>query len=310
MSGSDVMEHSSIAVVVNPERRDELEEFLEELGDRSAVRVIEPEGFDEFVTALSDAAASSDAVAAIGGDGTQRSAAHALKGSSACLAVVPAGTVNLLARVLGIESIEHAASAIRGGHRRTLDTGIVGEETFVLNASTGYDAAVIQRVDDSAKRWGRLGYFVTGLSTLSTQRPAHVEVTVDGETFYTGRAMTVMVTNVGERGSAEMTIAPGSAPDDGLLDVVVQRSDTAARMARMLWALRRGRTPRPDDLLVAHGREIDVRWAKPVAAQRDGDATGQLVDAQYRIDPGSLTVCVPETDGSGYTPGVAGTGPT
>jgi diacylglycerol kinase (ATP) len=287
------MEQPSIVVVVNPERRDELEEFLEALGDRSAVRVIEPQGFDEFVAALSDAAASANVVAAIGGDGTQRLAAHALKNSSACLAVVPAGTVNLLARVLGIDSIQVAASAIRSGHRRTLDSGFVDDETFVLNASTGYDAAVMQRVDDSAKRWGRLGYFVTGLRTLSTQRPAHVEVSVDGDVFYEGRAMTVMVTNVGERGSAEFTVAPGSAPDDGQLDVLVQRSDTAPAMLRMIWALRLGRQPRSEDLLVAHGRSIDVRWAGPVPAQCDGDATGQLTEAHHRVDPGSLTVCVP-----------------
>jgi diacylglycerol kinase (ATP) len=290
------MEHPSIAVVVNPERRDELEEFLEALGDRSAVRVIEPQGFDEFAGALADAATSADVVAAIGGDGTQRTAAHALKNSPACLAVVPAGTVNLLARVLGIESIDDAASAIRSGHRRTLDTGLVDDETFVLNASTGYDAAVMQRVDDSAKRWGRLGYFVTGLRTLSTQRPAHVRVSVDGDVFYEGRAMTVMVTNVGERGSAEFTVAPGSAPDDGRLDVVVQRSDTAPAMLRMIWALQRGRHPRAEDLLVAHGRSIDVRWAAPVPAQCDGDATGRLVEAHHRVDPGSLTVCVPAPD--------------
>jgi diacylglycerol kinase (ATP) len=290
------MDHPSIAVVVNPERRDELEEFLEALGDRSAARVIEPQGFDEFVRALTDAATSADVVAAIGGDGTQRTAAHALKNSPACLAVVPAGTVNLLARVLGIDSIEDAASAIRSGHRRTLDTGLVDDETFVLNASTGYDAAVMRRVDDSAKRWGRLGYFVTGLRTLSTHRPAHVEVSVDGDVFYEGRAMTVMITNVGERGSAEFTVAPGSAPDDGQLDVVVQRSDTAATMVRMIWALQRGRHPRPDDLLVAHGRAIDVRWSAPVAAQCDGDATGRLVEAHHRVDPGSLTVCVPAPD--------------
>jgi diacylglycerol kinase (ATP) len=290
------MDHPSIAVVVNPERRDELEEFLEALGDRSAARVIEPQGFDEFVRALTDAATSADVVAAIGGDGTQRTAAHALKNSPACLAVVPAGTVNLLARVLGIDSIEDAASAIRSGHRRTLDTGLVDDETFVLNASTGYDAAVMRRVDDSAKRWGRLGYFVTGLRTLSTHRPAHVEVSVDGDVFYEGRAMTVMITNVGERGSAEFTVAPGSAPDDGQLDVVVQRSDTAATMVRMIWALQRGRHPRPDDLLVAHGRAIDVRWSAPVAAQCDGDATGRLVEAHHRVDPDSLTVCVPAPD--------------
>ncbi len=289
------MEHPSVAVVVNPERRDELEQFLEALGDRSSVRVLEPEGFDEFTRALADAARSADVVAAIGGDGTQRAAADALKGSPACLAPVPGGTVNLFCRVLGIESIEDAASAVLDGRRRTLDTGLLDDDTFVLNASTGYDAAVMQHVDDSAKRWGRLGYFATGVRTLWTERPHRVEVVVDGDSFYEGRAMTVMVTNVGERGSAEFTVAPGSAPDDGQLDVVVQRCDTAWTMLRTIWALRRGRRPRPDDLLVAHGRSIEVRWSRPMPAQRDGDPTGRLREMHHRVDPGSLTVCVPST---------------
>lgn len=303
------MEQPSITVVVNPDRRDELDQFLEALGEYEA-HVVEPDGFDEFARALADAATSVDIVAAIGGDGTQRTAVRALKGSGAALAVVPGGTVNLFARVLGIESIEDAASAIRSGRRRVLDTGLVDDDTFVLNASTGYDAAVMQRVDDSAKRWGRLGYFVTGLRTLSTNRPRHVEVTVDDETFYVGRAMTVMVTNVGERGSADFTLAPGSAPDDGQLDVVVQRCDTAATMARTIWALHRGRTPRSDDLLVAHGRSIDVRWSASMPAQRDGDATGQLVAVRHRVDPGSLTVCVPAPDCPDYATARAGSAPT
>jgi diacylglycerol kinase (ATP) len=286
------MQHPSITVVVNPDRRAELEQFLEALGGCEP-DVVEPDGFDEFTEALKNAAASSEVVAAIGGDGTQRTAAHALKGSDAALAVVPGGTVNLFARVLGIESIEDAASAILGGECRVLDTGLVDDDTFVLNASTGYDAAVMQRVDDSAKRWGRLGYFATGVRTLSMHRPRHVEVTVDDEVFYAGRAMTVMVTNVGERGSADFTVAPGSAPDDGRLDVVVQRCDTAPTMARTIWALQRGRTPRTEDLLVAHGRAIDVQWSVPTPAQRDGDATGEVVGAHHRVDPDSLTVCVP-----------------
>ena len=275
------MQPPSIAVVVNPERRDELDQFLAAIGDRIEVQVIEPDGFDEFVAALTDAATSFDVVAAIGGDGTERTAAQALKGSRAVLAIVPGGTVNLLARVLGITDIDVAGEAVVRGRRRTIDTGvIVGEtstetrpesregnqddETFVLQASTGYDAAVMERVDDGAKRWGRFGYFVTGVRTLQSHRPRQVRVTVDGDTVHTGRAMSVMVTNVGERGSADFTVAQGSAVDDGLLDVVVQRCDTGRSMVRTLWALYRERTPRADDLLVAHGRTVDVAWSAPV----------------------------------------------
>ena len=289
------MELSSIAVVVNPERRELLASLLDALGDRAHVRVIEPDVAEDLAAALRQAATSADVVAAVGGDGTQRTAIEELKDTPASLAVVPAGTANLLARVLGIDDVEAAASAMVGGARRTLDSGVVDGDTFILNASSGYDASVMRRVDDSAKRWGRLGYFVTGLRTLLGHRPTPVEVVVDGDTFFAGRAMTVMVTNVGQRGSAELTVAPESAPDDGMLDVVVQRCDDLHTMARTLWALWRGRDPRSEDLLVGHGREIDVRWATPVEAQRDGDATGSVTESHHRVDEGSVTVCVPVT---------------
>lgn len=287
------MEEPSIAVVVNPERRDVLDSLLAALGDRSCVSVVEPDSAQSLADTVRTAAAGADIVAAVGGDGTQRTAAEALKGTSASLAVVPAGTANLLARVLGIDSIEQAAAAMVAGSRRILDTGVVDGDTFVLNASTGFDASVMRRVDDAAKRWGRLGYFVTGLRTLADHRPRPVEVVVDGRPWFAGRAMAVLVTNVGQRGSADLTVAPGSAPDDGLLDVVVQRCDTVATMARALWRAWRERPPLDRDLLVAHGHAIDVRWALPVERQRDGDATGTVTRSQHRIDAGSLSVCVP-----------------
>jgi hypothetical protein len=157
----------SIAVVVNPERRELLQPLLDALGDRSDVRVVEPDSVEGLADACVEAAGWADVVAAVGGDGSQRTAADALKGTKASLAVVPAGTANLLARVLGIDGVEEATSAITGGRRRRLDTGVVDGDTFVLNASSGFDAAVMRRVDDAAKRWGRLGYFLTGVRTLS-----------------------------------------------------------------------------------------------------------------------------------------------
>ncbi len=295
----DADERRSVVVVVNPKRREVLEQFVEALGDERPVRVVELDHSEDVDAALAEAAGTDGTaagiVAAIGGDGTQRAVAAQIRGTDAVLAVVPGGTVNLFAQVLGIDSVDDAVDAVRLGDRRVLDTGTANGEPFLLQASTGFDAAVMDRVDDSAKRWGRLGYFVTGLRTLRTHRPRRVTVVVDGDTFHRGRAMTVMVTNVGQRGSPEFTVAQGSAPDDGLLDVVVQRSDSVSTMARALWALFRGRTPRAEDLVVAHGRVVEVRWAEPTRAQRDGDAVGWVRDVRHEIDPRSLTVCVPRT---------------
>lgn len=277
-----------VKVVVNPERTEVVDELLALLDGRADVDVVEAD--DDLVGSIRAAADGADTVAVVGGDGSQEAAAEALAGTETALGVVPGGTVNLLARILGVDSVESAAAAIVDGPTRTIDLGDVDGSTFVLNASSGFDAAVMQRVDDEAKRWGRVGYFLTGARQFVSHRAGRAVVTIDGEEWFRGRAMTVLVTNFGQRGSADFTIAPGSAPDDGVLDVVVQRCDTARTMARAVWALRHDRTPDPDDLLVGHGRQIDVRWDRQTMTQRDGDATGPARDISHEIRSGQLRV--------------------
>jgi diacylglycerol kinase family enzyme len=284
-----------VVVVVNPERTKMADELMSRLDTHGLdVAVERPDDAGRLPDTVRRAAdGGADTVAVVGGDGSQCSAAGVLADTGVALGVVPGGTVNLLARILGVDSVDTAAAAIATGATRTIDLGASGDSAFVLNASSGFDADVMQRVDDGAKRWGRLGYVAAGVGELRSARSNRVEVTLDGDPWYSGRAMTVMVTNFGQRGSADFEVAPGSAPDDGVLDVVVQRCDNVPTMARTLWALGRGRTPRREDLVVAHGERIGVRWERSVRAQRDGDATGTTRELQYTVRPGALLVRCP-----------------
>lgn len=285
-----------VTIIVNPERSAEADELTELLGeyDHLDVDVVRPSDAADIGASVRGAVADgADIVAAVGGDGTQRTAAAAMIDSRSTLAVVPGGTVNLLGRVLGIESVADSAAAISSGVSRTIDTGVVNDETFVLNASSGYDADVMHRVDDGAKRWGRLGYFVAGLRELRVHRPRRVTVVVNGAERFAGRAMGVVVTNVGQRASADFTLAQGSAFDDGLLDVVVHRCDTVTSMLRAGWALARERDPDPDDLITEHGSEIQVVWGVEMRSQRDGDQCGDDSSFHHEVATASLRVCVP-----------------
>ena len=102
-----------------------------------------------------------------GGDGTVQRCIDALAGTQAVLAIVPAGTANLLAANLGVPS-DIAASVRIGlhGHRRLLDTGSVNGEHFAVMAGAGFDAAMIKRADRGLKaRIGRAAYFYAGAGT-------------------------------------------------------------------------------------------------------------------------------------------------
>ncbi len=291
-----------IGVIVNPERTevsDEVVERLRSLGCR--VTTAQPDSVDglgDEIRRLVDQGV--DAIAAVGGDGTQRTAAAVLLDGDVPLAVIPGGTVNLLAQVLGVDELERAVAAAATGDTRRIDVGMIDgdgerDEVFVLNASSGWDAAVIEHVDDAAKRFGRLGYAGTGVVQWLKAEPRPVTIEVDGRTWYDAPALTVLVMNVGERASESLHLAPDAEFDDGRLDVIVLRRHSAIGFARSAWSILRGRPAPTADVMTAQGAEIVVTWTDEVSVQRDGDESAPAICVRYRAAPGRLAVMVPST---------------
>src|SRR5689334_5091532 len=80
-----------------------------------------------------------------GGDGMVQRCVDVLAGSSASLAVIPAGTANLFATNLGIpRDIEQAVALGLHGERRHFDVGRFNGERFAVMAGAGFDAAMIK----------------------------------------------------------------------------------------------------------------------------------------------------------------------
>src|SRR5262249_39626669 len=124
--------------------------------------------------------------------------AHEAAGSGVPLAIIPAGTANVLASNLGIPKDLEAAAAIGlDGARRMLDLGIVNGEHFAVMAGAGLDAAMIRDADAGLKdRIGRAAYIVTGAKNLRTNS-VRAHITVDGDDFYDGEVSCVLAGNVG-----------------------------------------------------------------------------------------------------------------
>lgn len=274
-------------LIVNPDRAG----TAEEIADLAAE--VEQPGSPEELDAAARQAADADVVGAVGGDGTQRTVAEAVAGGDASLLVVPAGTVNLLGRLHGIGSVADARRALTDGEDRRLDLGRCNGEPFLLNASTGYDADVMAGVGDRAKRFGRLGYVAVGALRLARSQCRPSRVRVDGRQVFEGPALTVLVMNVAFRGSRRLALAPGAAPDDGRLHVLVVTGRSA--VLRAVWALVRGGRPRHADVVAADGREIDVEWDTDVTEQRDGDAVGTGRRFHYEVEPGAVRLRVPRS---------------
>src|SRR5690349_2991125 len=189
--------------------------------------------------------AGAEVVFVCGGDGTVMSAVSALAGTDTAMAVLPAGTGNLLAANLGL-STDLAAGlqvALEGGLRR-LDVGTVDGQSFVVMAGMGFDAHMLAATSETVK--SRIGWpaYVLGALRHLRDRPFPVSIHIDDDEPRRRRVRSVLVANVG-RLQGGVRLLTDAQPDDGLFDIAVLTPGSLRQWTALAWAVirRRRRVP-------------------------------------------------------------------
>lgn len=240
-------------------------------------------------------AAGVDVVFAAGGDGTVMSVVSELAGSRVPLAILPAGTGNLLARNLRLPTdLDEAIQVGLSGVDRDIDLGEVGGQRFAVMAGIGFDAQVMADAPDQLKAHvGWPAYLVSGAQNLRG-RGMRVTVQVDGGEVLRRRARSVLVGNVGAL-QAGVQLIPHAEPDDGVLDVVLLTPENLGGWARVFGhlAIRKRDAGRYVEHLAARER-VEVHAEHPEARQLDGDSIDPGPDLVVTVAPRSLVVRVPE----------------
>ncbi len=241
-----------------------------------------------------------DVVGVFGGDGTTMQAAAALVGSQTALGVLPGGTGNLLAGNLRIPTDpRRAAKVLLAGVRRPFDLGRVdradGTHYFAVAAGAGVDAQVMAETGSAEKRrWGMGAYIATTLRLLPEIRSKRYQITVDGRE-YEMRASLLVVANCAEVIPPFIKFRRGTAPDDGLFDVVAIRADTLGESVRAFWQfLRESDRTDPTGSLVGHarGKVVTIATDPILPMQLDGDLAG-TTPFTAEIVPGAIQVLAP-----------------
>ena len=228
-----------------------------------------------------------------GGDGTVQRCLDTAAGSAAALAIIPAGTANLLASNLNIpRDIERAVAIGLGGERRRLDVGRFNGERFGVMAGAGFDALMIQQADGSLKdRFGRAAYVWTGSQSLRA-KPFGAKIVIDGVTWYTGKASCILVGNVGHLfGGVE--VFANAQPDDGQLDIGVVKADGITDWARTLARTAIGQSDKSPFVRVASARKIRVKLDRKVLYELDGGDRTKVKSFKVKVEPKAVTLCVP-----------------
>ncbi len=249
----------------------------------------------KFIPAMTRKAieAGSEIVFVWGGDGSVQKAVNVLAGKDILLAILPAGTGNLLARNLNIpQDIRQAVEIGLGGDRRTIDTGTINGEHFSIMAGAGMDALTMQDADNGLKdRFGRAAYMWTGARQLSAS-PIGCKVTVEGRKFFKGKVTCVLFGNLSQVMGA-IEVFDGSRPDDGILEIGVVSAKSRTQWLRTISRIVVGRADNSPFVDTSRGTNFKVRFNHKVVYELDGSVRKPTKQLVVKIKPKSITICVP-----------------
>ena len=235
-----------------------------------------------------------------GGDGMAQRCIDTLAGTGTTVAIVPAGTANLLASNLGIpKDIEGAVVTGLEGRERAIDVASMNGERFAVMAGAGFDADMIGGADGGLKdRFGRAAYIWTGARSMRTP-PFNASIKVDGVPWYDGPASCVLAGNVGALfGGVE--VFADAAPDDGRLDIAVITAEGLAEWARTVARTVSGRPERSPFFRVTQAGKVKIKLDRKVPYEIDGGARTKAKAYRIAVEPGAITVRVPlSTNGDG-----------
>ncbi len=230
------------------------------------------------------------AVIAVGGDGTVNEVANGLAGSETRLCVVPHGTGNVFAAEAGLPpTAEACVELLFNGKTADIRLARAGNRYFVLLASAGFDAEVVERMGHRGKNVLGIGaYVVAGLRHLMRSQPT-LWMEFPGKERIEAQA--VLVCRGKRYGGNVSMVRDGSLAGDSLR-VVALLSKGRGAIVRFALAALRGKAAESPGVLVRATPSVLVRCSIPSAAQVDGDYLGPL-PVRFEMTETVLHIVVP-----------------
>jgi len=252
---------------------------------------------DAVEEALRAAAASdAEAIVAGGGDGTISAAATVAFESGKPLGVLPAGTMNLFARALGVPlDLEAALAAIAHGTVDRIDIATANGRPFVHQFGVGIHARLV-RIRDQMVFRSRIGKLLASLRAISAAVVDPPRFTADfiiaGR--QTERLVSGIVVSNNRLDNAPVPVA--EKLDGGVLGVYVAGSVTTGELVNLLFDILAGRW-RANQIV----SEIEVptlrlhfpKRKRKTFAVIDGELIPLASVVDLRIEPGALPVIRP-----------------
>jgi diacylglycerol kinase family enzyme len=236
-----------------------------------------------------------DVIALAGGDGTVACAAGALAGTGRALGIIPCGTMNLLAKDLGIPAGDHAEAVriLAAGDPRHIDVGTAGDHVFLCAVMFGTPARLGHFREAGRRRGnGLLGWlhFVrAALHSLRRHHPLRLTVTVDGTQHLLRTPSLTVTVNALDDHSGRMF--GRTRLDGGELVAYALRPSLGRDLPHILVNILRGRFARDPAVRILRGRAFGIATnSDGLRVLVDGEEHVMPTPVRLHIRPQALTV--------------------
>ncbi len=234
-------------------------------------------------------------IVAVGGDGTFNEILNGADLGKTVLGIVPAGTGNVLAKELGMRhSPAGAAEQMASAGTVPLDVATCNGRRFISVFGAGIDGEVVRCITRARGQTLTQLHYLPHILRAVLPLPRHeVCICVDGQPLACAVHQVTVANTHSYGGPIEM--APGAAPNDGLLDVMAVRVNSLPKMASVALAAILRALHQSRQVRYARGRSVALSADKEgVPYQIDGEAAGVL-PATVRLAAQRARVLVPNT---------------
>lgn len=292
-------------IIFNPTARgDKARRFRRELASLAGDWALKPTTGPGEATQLARQAVAEgfDTIIAAGGDGTVSEIVHGIATAEgglrrARMGIIPLGTMNVLARELGLpQNLHTALDVLKAGRELQIDLPCAefgaGASTqrryFVQLAGAGLDARAVAAVNwDWKKRVGPIAYLMAGLQVLMTTRP-----TVNAKCGADLAMGELVLIGNGRFYGGSVPMFPNGNMRDGLLEVRVIPRVTLFTIMRFGWAWLWDRGFRIKGEQFFRVPEVELTSTSHVPFEVDGDNAGFL-PVRFFVLREALRVIVP-----------------
>ena len=257
---------------------------------------------DSGITIASEAAdAGARLVIAFGGDGHINEVANGLAGSSTALGIIPGGTMNVFARVLGIPldplaAVHHLQDALQR-EVIAVPLGRMDDRYFTFSAGCGFDAEAAGRVEryvPAKRRFGEMFFYWSAFRVLTgTYRHRSPTMKLRGAFGEVPVAMAV-VCNAGPYaylGNRPVNLTPHVDLFKGI-DVFALRSMRIESLPAYAWrvAVSGDLVHHPDVFYASDLESFELSSEKPFHRHVDGEPLPPVHSVKFEIAANALRV--------------------